>query len=255
MIPKPINFSLQPERTSIIAGQLKEAPYDVILMQEAFRRDFRNKVGSAVKKDFPFQDYLQRSMRPWHFLNSGLFVVSRHPFEVLDHWYFTRCTHSDCLSAKGVLLIEVTLPSTKKVQIAMTHTQAWDDRKAQGVRAFQFEEIKHLLELHATPGTPQILAGDFNIDGKALHEYPHLLELMAMKARSLDGELNYTNGFPNDCYKTPGGSYQWLDHVWLKPNETASEITYNAVRPMKGTLKGRECYLSDHHSVEARINL
>lgn len=256
MIPRPINFSQQKERTRIIAEKLQDAPYDVILMQEAFIGSFRQRAGSALRKNFPFQHHLQRSVRPWHILNSGLFVLSRHPFEVLDHWYFTRCTHSDCLSAKGIILIEVMLPDNNKVQIAMTHTQAWDDQKAQKVRAIQFGQIKDLLDLHATPGVPQVLAGDFNIDGRMEHEYPHLLGLLDMKARPLDGELTYTNGFKVGCYKTPGDSpKQWLDHVWLDPRGTDAEIINNFVRPMTGTLGGKECSLSDHYAVEARIKL
>lgn len=256
MFPKPINFSLQNIRTPMIAKALDESPYDVILMQEAWLGSFRSQVGRTLAKKFPYQEHLSRVRRPFKFLNSGLFLVSKHPVEVLGHWYFNSCTHSDCLASKGVLLTELTLRSGKKVQIAFTHAQAWEDAKAVTVRAQQFQNIKRLLEKHAKPNVAQILAGDFNIDGKLELEYPQLLELLGMSSRPLDGELDYTSGFHIPCYKTPGGvAQQWLDHVWLNPRETQAEVSHKAVRPFTGLIRGVECSLSDHYAVEATVSL
>lgn len=258
MLPKPINFSKQKERTPLIGKALLNSNYDIILLQEAFIGRFRKDVGRLLKDKYPYQDHLTRSRRLFHFINSGLFILSRHPFEVLGWHYFNDCAHSDCLSSKGVLLVEVTTPSGKKVQIAMSHMQAWDGKRALEVRRNQIDEIKTLLDTYARPNVPQLLAGDLNIDGKTVTEYPLALSTLQMTSTSLEGPLNATNGFKVECYKTPGEASdgQWLDHFWLRTQGTESEVLYKKVRPFTAIMKGnKECSLSDHYGVEAILKL
>lgn len=258
MIPKPINFSRQKERTALIGKELLESDYDIILLQEAFVNRFRKDISKVLKDKYPYQDHLAKSRRILHFLNSGLYIASRYPFEVLGWHYFNYCTHSDCLSSKGVLLVEVTTPSGKKVQIAMSHMQAWDSKKAVEVRKNQIDEIKDLLDTYARPNVPQILAGDLNIDGKVDTEYPAALSALQMTSSNLEGPLVATNGFKVECYKTPGEASdgQWLDHFWLRTHGSEAEIYNKQVRPFKAVMKGdKECSLSDHYGVEAILKL
>ena len=257
MLPKPINFSKQVERTHLIAAELKKTDYDIILLQEAFIARFRNSVAHELKDQYPFTAHLPRSARFKHFLNSGLMILSKHPIEIVGHHYYNHCTHSDCFSAKGVLLVEATLPTGKKVQIATSHLQAWNDQKAMEVRKFQIEEVNDLLKTYARTGVPQIFAGDFNIDGKLDVEYPDALKTLGMTSSPLLGTLDYTNSFPVECYKIPGDQKQteWLDHVWMKENETEAQVLKKSVRPFMATMGNRECSLSDHYSVEALIKL
>lgn len=258
MLPKPINFTRQKERTALIGKALLATDYDIILLQEAFIGRFRKDVYKIIKDKYPYQDHLAKSRRLLHFLNSGLYIASKYPFEVLGWHYFNECTHSDCLSSKGVLLVEVTTPSGKKVQIAMSHMQAWDDKKALEARKNQIEEIKTLLDTYSRPGVPQILAGDLNIDGRNGLEYPAALATLQMTSSNLEGPLVATNGFKVDCYKTPGGPSdgQWLDHFWLRAQGTESEIFNKKVRPFTAMMKGdKECSLSDHYGVEATLQL
>lgn len=258
MLPKPINFTRQIERTDLIAKEILKADYDVILLQEAFMGSFRKKLSRAIKKEYPYQDHLTRSRRLIHFINSGLYIASRYPFEVLGWHYFNDCTHSDCFSAKGVLLVEVTTPKGKKVQIAMSHMQAWDDRRAVEARTHQVDEIKTLLDTYARPGVPQILAGDLNINAKTTTEYPAAIAHLQMTNTDLEGPLTSTNGFKVECYKTPGqpSDGDWIDHVWLRSQGTETKILNKQVRPFKAIFKsGKECSLSDHYGVEAIISL
>ncbi len=256
MIPPPINLSLQKQRTNLIAQKMKTLDYDLIFFQEAFLKSFRKKITSELKEIYPYQVYLPREHKPWKFMNSGLFILSRHPIEVLDYSYFKKCTHSDCLASKGVLLIEATLPQGERVQFATTHTQAWDDQKAQKMRALQFSQIKNVLARNSKPGIPQILLGDLNIDGNATHEFPFIKKLMAMDSIPLTGEHLYTNGYPIECYKSPGGSpRQWLDHVWLQSNESGATLQSNEVKIFTGLFKNKECPLSDHYAIESKIQL
>lgn len=258
MLPRPINFSRQKERTALIGKALLETDYDIILLQEAFVGRFRKDVSRIIGHKYPYQDHLAKSRRLLHFLNSGLYIASRYPFEVLGWHYFNECTNIDCLSSKGVLLVEVTTPKGKKVQIAMSHMQAWDDKKAVETRKNQIEEIKTLLDTYSRPNVPQILAGDLNIDGKVDLEYPAALATLQMISTSLKGPILASNGFKVDCYKTPGGHSdgQWLDHFWLRAQGTESVIFDKKVRPFFAVMKGdKECSLSDHYAVEATLKL
>ena len=153
---------------------------------------------------------------------------------------------------------EVGFNSGKKVQIAMSHMQAWNSKRAVEVRRNQIDEIKTLLDTYARPNVPQLLAGDLNIDGKVVTEYPAALSALQMTSTNLEGPLNATNGFKVECYKTPGEASdgQWLDHFWLRAHSSGSEILHKKVRPFTGIMKGnKECSLSDHYGVEAVLKL
>lgn len=259
MIPKPINFTKQSERTKLIAKQLHEVPHDILLFQEAFSKSFKKKIGRELKEKYPYQAKLNKSVRLLHFLNSGLFIASKHPFEILGHYYFTKSNHTDAFASKGVLLIEVTLPNEKKVQIATTHVQAWDDQKAVRIRAFQFGEIRKFLDKYKKPGIPQILAGDLNIDSLQGEEYTSSLSILALEDGPLDGELYYSSGYKIPCYHKPGdskGPFRLLDHILVDRNDSDIEVLSRRVFEFKDVMKrGIECALSDHQAIEAHIQL
>ena len=204
MIPKPINFTKQNLRTKLIAEKLEKAPHDIIFLQEAFRMRFQKEISLKLKGTHPFQTNLKKGKNLFHVLNSGLFIASKYPFKILGKKYYQSCVHSDCFASKGVILIELTLPSGKSVQVATTHMQAWGDEEAIKTRREQIYTINDLLEEKFTPGIPQILLGDLNIDGKIQDEYKKSLEILKMDSTPLSGEIQSTNGFKIECYKMAG---------------------------------------------------
>ncbi len=252
MIPKPINLTFQKTRSKLIANTLKQTDYDVMLFQENFTGNSRREIGGALKQTHPYQARLGgQTVR----MNAGLFLVSRHPMKILEKIHFKHCTTSDCLAAKGSFLVEITLPEEKKVQIATTHLQAWNTDKARAVRVKQLEEIKAMMDRHAKPSIPQVLAGDINVDGRLEHEYNNTLNILDMQSEELEGDLRVTNGFEVSCYNIPaveeGG--EWLDHVFINPQQTRTMVTHKKVVPFYGEIKGENCPLSDHYAVEATI--
>lgn len=256
MIPKPINFSKQRARTPLIIEKLKTGHYDIILLQEAFRSKFQSELKKNLSDTHPFQGNLKKGKNILHVLNSGLYIASKYPFSILGKSYFNSCVHSDCFASKGVLLVELSLPSGKKIQIATTHMQAWEDEGAKKVRTDQLFVIKDLFTSNQKENIPQILIGDLNIDGLLKDEFEKAIDLMGMSPTPLTGELKATNGFKNDCYKTPGDGEkaEWLDHLWLKTNKSNAVIKNMVAIPMKGILKNKsDCPLSDHHAVEATL--
>jgi endonuclease/exonuclease/phosphatase family metal-dependent hydrolase len=178
--------------------------------------------------------------------------------KVLGSETYKKCTKEDCFAGKGALLVEVTMPDQKKVQMMTTHLQAWDTAKAVSVRKAQLEQVKALFKKHEVPEVAQFLIGDINIDGLAPDEYHSSLDLLQMESAPLNGEITSTNGYKSECYKTPGGEHQgqWLDHVWMKPNQSTAvvlerkAVEYNAILK-----KNKSCPLSDHRAVAAVISL
>jgi len=254
MIPKPINFSLQQTRVPLISEALLKRNDDVLLFQETFSGLARRKLIHNLKKTYPYQARLKGTFLR---LNSGLLILSKFPLKVLDKLHFKDCTNSDCFSAKGVILVEINHPDGKKIQIATTHLQAWNNQKSRDVRAKQFSEIRDLLDRFAEPTKAQILAGDLNIDGLLPHlEYNSTLSLLDMESIQLMGDIKVTNGFNVACYKTPGGEPmgEWLDHVFIKKHETPASVVSKTVVPLSGMIKNEICPLSDHYAVEAVIH-
>jgi endonuclease/exonuclease/phosphatase family metal-dependent hydrolase len=258
MIPKPINFTKQKLRTTLIAEKLEKTPHDIIFLQEAFRTRFQKEISLRLRGTHPFQTNLKKGKNLFHVLNSGLFIASKYPFRILGKKYFQSCVHSDCFASKGVILIEVTLPSGKIIQMATTHMQAWGDEEAIKTRRDQIYTIHDLLNEKFVTGIPQILLGDLNIDGNISNEYEKSLQILKMESTPLFGDIKSTNGFKIECYKTPGGDSkaEWLDHIWTRNNNSTLKITNKTAIPMNGAvISGKSCPLSDHHAVEANLHL
>lgn len=257
MLPKPIHFSFQKERTHLISQELKNLDADIILLQEAFSTRFKNEVRKTLKDRWPHQTNLKRSRRLFHVMDSGVFLASRYPFEILGHHYFYSCAKADCFAAKGVLLIEVQLPSGKKIQIASTHTQSGQAANTVRIRQDQILGIKTLLDLYARSDVPQILTGDLNIDGYKTSEFPAALKALDMTTSTFVSVTKATNGFPVNCYKVPGkpNDGEWIDHILLNPLNTKTSIHEFRTWPALGTIKNKLCDLSDHYPVSAIIKL
>jgi hypothetical protein len=79
-----------------------------------------------------------------------------------------------------------------------------------------------------------------------------------MESTPLFGDIQSTNGFKIECYKTPGGDSkaEWLDHIWTRNNNSTLKITNKTAIPMNGAvISGKSCPLSDHYAVEANLYL
>ena len=258
LLPPPWNMTKQAERTELMSEVLPELGHDVMFFQETFFDKKRNDLIKALKKTHPHIAIPKKGKKLKHIQDSGLFVASKHPMEVLDQVIFKNCAKSDCLSSKSAIMVEITMPNGKKAQMINTHLQAWDEPKTQKIRTQQLEQIKEMMAKHAKPGVPQILIGDLNIDAsKDTAEYKDALAQMDMTNEPLTGELKGSNGFPTEgCFKKPGDNKEeWLDHLWLKANGSEAKVTNRKVFPLKGEFNNCECPLSDHYPVEATIKL
>lgn len=256
MLPKPIKFSHQKERTDLIIREILASSYDVIILQEAFAGDFQEKVKKITSKKYPHQFYLKRKPGSLTVYGSGVYYLSRLPMKQLDFVYFDQCAKADCFASKGSALMEFTLPNGKKFQAASTHLQAGHNEDSAKIRFSQLRQIQQMMLPKLTFGVPQFLIGDLNIDALHGNDYAKALTMLNMKSGPLEGEPKYTNGYPIECYEKPGDDQlEWLDHIFVFPNAVPVQISGKKVRTFNGMINHKECPLSDHWGVEATISL
>lgn len=250
MLPKPIKFTYQAERTNLIIQAMAKSDYDMIFFQEAFPQSFRNKVTRALSETFPHHEYLGRRFGSPTVFGSGLFVLSKYPITQTNWVYYNSCAVADCFASKGTLLLTVKLPSGKQIQMGSTHLQAGGNSKRVRIRRKQIQQMKKLLSERSLPEIPVVMLGDFNID---LHSEPfqELLRELDLKNSKLEGELDHSNGFPVECYSKPGSDdKELIDHI-LSGNKSHLVVSGKKIRPFSGMINGKDCPLSDHYGIEA----
>lgn len=243
MLPSPIKNSLQHSRDIAIPELLKDSDYDIMFFQEAFTYKFRQSMIKRLSDKYPHNYYLKGSKFISAF-GSGVFVMSKHPFTVLDKITYKACSGADCYANKGTAIVELELPSGKMVHFAPTHLNASRDKAE--VRNQQLKQVRELFARTAKRGVPQVFLGDLNI--AAGHpEFHESLETLNMAATPLIGEHQTTSGRVNECFKTTKNSH-WLDHMWVNADKFNVNSTIEVI-PTEFEAKGKTCPLSDHHAI------
>lgn len=259
MLPKPIKNSEQKIRSHLQAEALSKisSELDLLVLNEAFTKRSRDLISEATHSDLPYSAKLRRKGKLPIVMDSGLLILSRHPMSVIGESYYKKCGRADCYAAKGVLLVEVTLPSGNKVQVAATHMQSGKDPKYALIRNHQLEQIKTLLQDHAVPGVPQILMGDLNLNENDSEEFTQALERLGMQSASITGETRTSKASNTECFgkKNEEGHTSWIDHVLLKNDESGAQLDHKKALSLTGEIKGTVCDLSDHLPVSALIKL
>ncbi|MDO9180893.1 MAG: sphingomyelin phosphodiesterase [Bacteriovorax sp.] len=255
LIPPPFNSTKQEERADLMAKKIRAVGHDVVFFQEAFIDSKRELIIKELAPSYPYFAVPKKGQGLFQFIGAGLFIVSKYPMKILDQVVFEDCSGTDCFASKSAIIVEITLPDDKKIQMVDTHLQGWDNVD---VRKKQLLQIKEMMKNNAKLGISQVLVGDLNIDANVDFEYANSLALMNMTSAPLEGRLASSNGFStDDCFKTPGGinKGEWIDHMWLNRNGTETEIHSRKVVPIVGHLGSVECPLSDHYAVEALIEV
>jgi endonuclease/exonuclease/phosphatase family metal-dependent hydrolase len=248
MLPKPIKWTYQHERSVALSEQLIKLDYDVIFFQEAFQENFRTITIEKMKDLYPHFYYLDKPSLFSNLFGSGIFVLSRKPMKVLEAIYFDECESFDCFASKGVVLLQIELTHTKSIQLAVTHLQA--GQNSAGIRTKQLTQISQLLSKHKKDNTVQFIAGDINIDFSDT-EFEQALKLTKMAYAPLNGDIKTTNARSNDCYDTPTRKL-WIDHIWTSDVSNIENWQVN-VTDLNFELNQKVCPLSDHHAIEANL--
>lgn len=245
MLPKPIKFSMQRQRSPLIGRALRNSGADIILLQEAFTLAFRDQMRKMLASTHPYSESLPQG---------GLLIFSRYPLRPLKAVLFKECAWADCFADKGATISEVQLPSRKKLQVGTTHLQAGDFPK---IRLSQLVQSHQLYESFAQAGVPQIFGGDFNIDANTGEEFHLLISQMGMGQTRLSSELRVSNAINIRCFDTRGGDTrnQHIDHLLLNPRGSSAKFEFMKITVYTSLLGSETCDLSDHHAIMGTLTL
>lgn len=151
------------------------APYDVVTLQGAFSDDI-----NVLKRSSDFKYHMRHNNGSLTAMNSGLYTLSKHPVLTSDFQPFERCTGTDCLINKGVLMTRINHPQLGPVDIYTTHYQSNHTPVAERIRAEDNNlALQRLLERHSND-FPVIISGDFGFVPDQ-SEYRDLLQRLPLK--------------------------------------------------------------------------
>ena len=252
MLPLSVKSVGQAKRVQYIAEQMNEADYDVIVFQEAFERHARYRLSKLMRKDYPYQEGPANAKPSLLRMNSGVWILSKHPMKFLDELDYKRSSGVDKVARKGALLVEVN-KNGKKYHVAGTHLQAGASKKKDDIRHSQFQELQQLLHQYEVAGVPQLVCGDFNTPMNDRKNYNLMLETLKVQDGPLESSLQYTyDAKENDL--AAGGDYcEVLDYIFIKDNSNKVQCSKRKVIAFTAKWHEKRKHLSDHYAVEIMV--
>lgn len=258
MRPHAILYDGQFRRAKAIGEVLKKEHYDIILFQEAFGKTSRKKLRKALGDAYPHEIQPENNGKT---VNSGLWILSKHPISNSEIIFFENCLVSDCQSSKGAVLFELNI-NNQDYQFVNTHVQAEDGKEFALVRAEQFEMINQLLQKNQKPQVPQFILGDLNTAFSVKQEYDSMLqtlhandgEVSVLDETTLFGDNPITWGCRNnDLIKNKWkGQVQLLDYALQRNTGYPFKLRRDLKTYTQQWAKRRK-HLSDHYAISLAI--
>lgn len=226
------------ERADNIIQSLKSsAGYDIILFQEAFSGDMRRLMYEGLKTLYPYQ-IIPDDKTCIGKSNSGLWVISKSPINILDEISFSNQKNWDALSSKGAKLYSV-VQDEQKFHIINTHLQADYKTKYNKIRTQQYTEIYEKLILpNDKSEIPLILCGDLNISK------PEKLKIMLEKLHLMNGPLSGDLQF-----SSTGENAELLDYILVKSDNFQFNSIERKIVNMSKIQQINPKSLSDHYPI------
>lgn len=227
---------------------------DVVLLQEGFLGDVRALVRASGYAHAAAGPDRRAGGRPGKLTGGGLHVLSDLPILDVVSAPFSACAGLDCFANKGVMLVRLQGPDGP-LEVVNTHLNSRRASRAAPERARrahnrQMDELLGFIAVHATPGRPLLIGGDFNVKN-APERYYHRAE-----ARPYVVVSEFCHGRPVDCGMAAAAG----EAPWLRSQDLQAFVSpaAGAVRPTRtqlmfdGVTGGR---LSDHDGYLVRYAL
>lgn len=250
MLPVSIKSVGQAKRVHYIADELNKSDYDVIVFQEAFDRKARYHLSKEMRSSYPYQEGPANAKPSWFRMNSGVWIVSKHPMKFIDEIDYDRAVGVDKVARKGALLVEIN-KNGKTYQIAGTHMQAGNSAKKNEVRISQLLQLKEkLLEKYQKEQVPQIICGDFNIPKSDNKHYKLITESLDVTDGPYESSLQYTYDTHQNELATGSNYQEVLDYIFVKENKRKTFFSKRNIIAFNGKWHSSRKSLSDHFAVE-----
>ncbi len=252
MLPVSIKNVGQGKRVQFIAEQMNASDYDVIVFQEAFDRDARYRLSKFLRKEFPFQEGPANAKPSWFRMNSGVWILSRHPMKYLDELDFSNAKGVDKVARKGMLLVEIN-KNGKTYQVAGTHLQSGASVKNDKIRYRQFLEIKEFLEPHTKDDVAQIICGDFNTPKNDRKNYNLMIETLKAQDGPYESSLQTTYCSKQNELAYGSNYSEVLDYIFIRENNINITHVSRCIKAFQGRWHHTRNNLSDHFAVELTV--
>ena len=265
------------ERISYLINHA-DLDFDVIVFEEAWDRDVRNKIINGLKGKYPYNfDPIPANTHNLP-LNSGLLVLSKHPISkkfFINYQDYQTLTDADRLSNKGALFVSIN-KGNKKYNIIATHTQATNTKIAIKLRQEEFSLIrKHIIgnvNLSISKSDPLILMGDLNTDYYDKIQFNKMSNTLNLSNDPIENTLYKAPKYSNDSdlnlmISASDKSKEMCDYIvpfrgFLEPNNIQRQITpiraLNDKKMYTSPIKLHlynygDIELSDHFLVQAKF--
>ncbi|HEX7242879.1 MAG TPA: sphingomyelin phosphodiesterase, partial [Longimicrobiaceae bacterium] len=155
---------LNSARAPLIADRIARSDYDVVVFQEAFDDEPRERMGQILRNQGKFL-YQTTVVGRNSGLKSdgGVFIASRWPIVRQGQIVYKEGDSWDGFANKGVAWALIDKQGFH-FNVFGTHTQADGDKKYPGLRQSQFKEMREMVDRVGLYWQPALLAGDLNVN-------------------------------------------------------------------------------------------
>jgi endonuclease/exonuclease/phosphatase family metal-dependent hydrolase len=237
------------KRAKVIADNLHNSDYDIIVFQEAFSSVCRSILSKRLKDTYPFQYGPINKNHPPLRTNSGLWIISKMPLQKLDEIRYSESKGYDAIARKGAVIFQGQHDGVD-FQLITTHLQAEDVPE---IRQQQCLEIKEkLLNKYYKSNIPQIICGDFNIEMDDNKDYPFMLRTLDAKNGEISGDKTTYDEVFNTLSQERKGKRKTIDYVLIRNGQWIEDIErrVNTFYERNNRYIGN---LSDHYGMEAEV--
>ena len=233
----------QTKRLPEIISYLKNSDFDIVVLQEVFDVQMKNKLAKQLVYTYP---YIQLPIKKGIGikLSNGIMILSKFPIDYKCHTRFEDSEGTDKMAQKGCVLISVNI-NNEEWLIAGTHLNS----TSQKIRDLQYAQIqKTIIKPYITDKEPFILAGDLNTS-KNTSSYAKMMELFQLRCPELNEQRPFTYDSKNSWNQA---NYNvWIDYLLHNLNEK-NILKHYIIRPTM-VFKNKTMDLADHYGIALKI--
>lgn len=230
----------QKSRLPKIIQYLNSTDFDIVVLQEVFDKLIANKFQSDLGIKYPYTLNPIKQGFNWK-LSSGVMILSKYPFDLVDHVIFKVSKKSDRGAQKGCSIVKINIKD-KSVFLAGTHL----DSKNKDSRNLQFSLINEkIIKPYINDSIPFFLAGDLNTNYNST-QYDSMMVEFNLLNFGLNDDRPYTYDEFNSWNEM--GYNAWIDFILYQKSRKVEVLNQYILRPtMK--YKNKKMDLSDHYQI------